>query len=750
MLVLSRVYARLVSLVDGLNPQQQAAVVHEGTPLLVVAGAGSGKTRVLTRRIAYLMAERGAAPFEILAITFTNKAAAEMKERVAELVGERARSMWVSTFHSACVRILRQEAVRLGYSNSFTIYDSSDSLRLLSTIMKDMHLDSKQYTPRAVHAMISAAKNELMGPADFQLQASDAFAQIVAEIFALYQRRLQSANAMDFDDLIGKTVDVLQRYPEARNRYRSRFKHVLVDEYQDTNHAQYILVRELVGTVHESMPIAELCVVGDADQSIYAFRGANIRNILQFEEDYPSATTILLEQNYRSTQNILGAANAVISNNPGRKEKNLWSQEGAGAPITGYLAESEHDEAGFIGREINRMRDESESQPGDTAIFYRTNAQSRVFEETFMRMAIPYKVVGGVRFYERKEVKDFLGYLRVLVNAEDEVSLRRIINTPKRGIGDRALEVIDEYAKSSDISFWSALTQARQAPGIPARAAGSIGDFVTLIEEMRTLVEAKVRPSVIAQAVLEQSGLLSELQNSEDPQDEGRIENLEELVSVATEYEEGEVEDGEEISLLGFLEQVSLVADSDQIPDGENHGGVVTLMTLHTAKGLEFPTVFLTGMEEGIFPHSRTLGDPSEIEEERRLAYVGLTRARKRLYLSRSEYRSSWGAPMYNPPSRFLAEIPEELVTWNEVRASSSTSTRTLAPRSFGPPPKATRKRTTETVSLAPGDRVSHDTFGLGTVVEVSGDGDRAQATINFGSAGEKRLLLRYAPVEKL
>ena len=739
-----------MSLVDGLNPQQQAAVVHEGTPLLVVAGAGSGKTRVLTRRIAYLMANRGVAPYEILAITFTNKAAAEMKERVADLVGDRARSMWVSTFHSACVRILRQEAVRLGYSNSFTIYDSSDSLRLLSVIMKDMHLDTKQYTPRAVHSMISTAKNELMGPADFQLQAADAFQHIVAEIFALYQRRLQSANAMDFDDLIGKTVEVLQRFPEARNRYRSRFKHVLVDEYQDTNHAQYILVRELVGTPHESMGLAELCVVGDADQSIYAFRGANIRNILQFEEDYPNATTIMLEQNYRSTQNILGAANAVISNNPGRKDKNLWSEEGAGAPITGYLAESDHDEAGFVGREINRLRDESESLPGDTAIFYRTNAQSRIFEETFMRMAIPYKVVGGVRFYERKEVKDFLGYLRVLVNSEDEISLRRIINTPKRGIGDRALEGIDEHAKNSAISFWSALCQAGSAPGIPARAAGSIRDFVTLIEELRTLVEAKVRPSVIAQAVLEQSGLLVELQNSQDPQDEGRIENLEELVSVAAEYEEGEVEDGEEISLLGFLEQVSLVADSDQIPEGEDHGGVVTMMTLHTAKGLEFPTVFLTGMEEGIFPHSRTLGDPAEIEEERRLAYVGLTRARKRLYLSRSEYRSSWGAPMYNPPSRFLQEIPEDLIAWNEIQRSSSVTTRSSAPRTFGPPPKATGKRTSETIALIAGDRVSHDTFGLGTVVEVSGEGDRAQATIDFGSAGEKRLLLRYAPVEKL
>lgn len=742
-----------MSLVEGLNPQQQAAVVHEGTPLLVVAGAGSGKTRVLTRRIAYLMANRGAAPFEILAITFTNKAAAEMKERVADLVGDRARSMWVSTFHSACVRILRQEASRLGYSNSFTIYDSSDSVRLLTVIMKDMNLDSKQYTPRAVQGLISSAKNELMGPADFQLQATDAFQQIVAEIFAVYQRRLQSANAMDFDDLIGKTVDVLQRFPEARNRYRSRFRHVLVDEYQDTNHAQYILIRELVGTPYEAMPMAELCVVGDADQSIYAFRGANIRNILQFEEDYQNATTILLEQNYRSTQNILGAANAVIANNSGRKEKNLWSQEGAGAPITGYLAESDHDEAGFIGREINRLRDENLSNPGDTAIFYRTNAQSRLFEETFMRMAIPYKVVGGVRFYERKEVKDFLGYLRVLVNPEDEISLRRIINTPKRGIGDRALEIIDSHAKNSAISFWSALNQLDHSSDIAARSAASIRDFVALIDQMRTLVEAKVRPSVIAQAVLEQSGLLTELQNSQDPQDEGRIENLEELISVATEYEEGEVDDGEEISLLGFLEQVSLVADSDQIPDGEDHGGVATMMTLHTAKGLEFPTVFLTGMEEGIFPHSRTLGDPAEIEEERRLAYVGLTRARQRLYLSRAEYRSSWGAPMYNPPSRFLSEIPEELVTWNEVQRSSSMTTRTSglgSPRSFGPPPKATGKRTSETIALSVGDRVSHDTFGLGTVTEVSGDGDRAQATINFGTAGEKRLLLRYAPVEKL
>ena len=737
-----------MSLLEGLNPPQREAVIHQGSPLLVVAGAGSGKTRVLTRRIAYLLGERGVAPYEVLAITFTNKAAAEMKERVADLVGDRAKAMWVSTFHSACVRILRQEASRLGYSNSFTIYDSSDSVRLLTVIIREMNLDAKQYAARAIAGIISAAKNELQGPADYRNSTTNHFEEIIAEIFAMYQKRLGAANAMDFDDLIGKTVEVLQRFPEARARYRSRFRHILVDEYQDTNHAQYILVRELVGTIEDGFPLAELCVVGDADQSIYAFRGANIRNILQFEEDYPNARTVLLEQNYRSTQNILSAANAVISNNEGRKDKNLWSQEGAGEAITGYVAENEHEEADFVVSEIRRLRDSGESKPGDTAIFYRTNAQSRIFEETFLRSAIPYKVVGGVRFYERKEVKDFLGYLRVLVNPEDEISLRRIINTPKRGIGDRALDIIDQHAASAGISFWRALCDAKNAASIPSRSLIAINDFIHLLDSLRTLVEARTKPSVIAQAVLEQSGLLAELVNSADPQDEGRVENLQELVSVATEYEESEVDDGEEISLSGFLEEVSLVADSDQIPDGEDHGGVVTMMTLHTAKGLEFPTVFLTGMEEGIFPHSRTLGERSEIEEERRLAYVGLTRARQRLYLSRSEYRSSWGAPTYNPPSRFLAEIPESVISWNTV--TSSLKPRTSAPRSFGPPPRATGKKVESTIVLEVGDRVSHDTFGLGKVVAVNGSGDRAEATIDFGSSGEKRLLLRYAPVERL
>ena len=736
------------ALLEGLNTEQRKAVVHQGSPLLVVAGAGSGKTRVLTRRIAYLLAARSVAPYEVLAITFTNKAAAEMKERVADLVGNPAKSMWVSTFHSACVRILRQEASRLGYSNSFTIYDSSDSVRLLTIIIRELNLDSKQYSARAVHGIISAAKNELVGPADYANRTTNHFEEVIAEIFALYQKRLVAANAMDFDDLIGKTVEVLQRFPEARARYRSRFKHILVDEYQDTNHAQYLMIRELVGVPEENFPIAELCVVGDADQSIYAFRGANIRNILQFEADYPNAKTILLEQNYRSTQNILSAANSVISKNEGRKEKNLWSQEGEGELITGFVAESEHDEAEFVVGEIRKLRDAAISNPGDTAIFYRTNAQSRAFEEAFLRSGIPYKVVGGVRFYERKEVKDFLGYLRVLVNPEDEVSLRRIINTPKRGIGDRALDVIDLHSATTGFSFWQSLCDARNAVGIPSRSLIAINDFIHLLDNLRTLVDAKTKPSIIAQAVLEQSGLLAELANSADPQDEGRVENLQELVSVAAEYEVSELGEDEEISLAGFLEDVSLVADSDQIPDGADHGGVVTMMTLHTAKGLEFPTVFLTGMEEGIFPHSRTLGERTEIEEERRLAYVGLTRARKRLYLSRCEYRSSWGAPTYNPPSRFIAEIPDELIDWKTP--TSSLKSLTPSARSFGPPPRATGKKVESTITLEVGDRVSHDTFGLGKVVAVSGSGDQAQATIDFGSSGEKRLLLRYAPVERL
>jgi len=694
------------------------------------------------------MAERGVEPFEILAITFTNKAAGEMKERVAALVGKRAKAIWVSTFHSACVRILRQEATRLGFSTSYSIYDQADSVRLVTLVMRDLNLDQKRYNPRAVAALISNAKNELLGPADYRNATTNHFEEIVAEVYAIYQQRLTSANAMDFDDLIMKTVEVLQKFPDARARYRHRFKHILVDEYQDTNHAQYILIRELVGTDREGIPAAELCVVGDADQSIYGFRGATIRNILQFEEDYPDATTILLEQNYRSTQNILSAANAVITKNESRKEKNLWSDAGSGSKLVGFVAENEHHEAEFVRDELYKLSDTGKSRYGDTAIFYRTNAQSRVFEEIFMRAGVPYKVVGGVRFYERKEVKDLLAYLRVLVNPDDEVSLRRIINTPKRGIGDRALDSIDDLAKRDTISFWQALSRSTSTELSP-RANSSIQAFVSMMTALQVLVEANRPPSTIAAAILEQSGLLEELRASHDPQDEVRVENLEELVAVIEEYEERIVGEGETPTLGGFLEEVSLVADADEIPEGEDHGGVVTLMTLHTAKGLEFPTVFLTGMEEGVFPHSRTLGEKKELEEERRLAYVGLTRARERLYLSRAEYRSAWGAPNYNPPSRFLDEIPENLIDWNKSASGFASPPITRKKFPSPPPPRATGKQS-NSLQLAIGDRVSHDTFGLGTVISVSGEGEKAEATINFGSYGEKRLLLRYAPVDKL
>jgi DNA helicase-2/ATP-dependent DNA helicase PcrA len=738
-------------LLAGLNPQQQKAVIHEGAPLLVVAGAGSGKTRVLTRRIAYLMAARGVKPYEILAITFTNKAAGEMKERVTELVGPIAKSMWVSTFHSACVRLLRQEIERLGYSSTFSIYDSADSQKLISRVMESLNLDPKRYPARQFQSLISNAKNELQTPYQYLSAAQNQFETIVADVYTLYEKRLKQANALDFDDLIMKTVQVLQQFPETKARFRSRFRHILVDEYQDTNHAQYMLVKELTGSEGDGFPVAELCVVGDADQSIYGFRGATIRNILQFEVDYPSAATVLLEQNYRSTQNILNAANAVITQNESRKEKNLWSDAGAGAPLVGYVAESEYDEAEFVKSEIRSLQDMGHSNPGDTAVFYRTNAQSRIFEEIFMRAAIPYKVVGGLRFYERKEVKDLLAYLRVLANPDDEVSLRRIINFPKRGIGDRALEEVELFADAQGISFWQALLRVTEATAVPNKAAHSIGTFTAMLTALSVLVEAKTKPSVIIEAVLEQSGLLTELEASTDPQDEVRVENLKELVSASMEYEERpfeELGEDEEISLSGFLEKVSLVADADEIPDGEDHGGVVTLMTLHTAKGLEFPTVFLTGMEDGIFPHARTLDDPKEIEEERRLAYVGLTRAEKRLYISRAEYRLTFGTPKYNPGSRFLDEIPTTLIEWkNETRSSSSSGSSGLRRRTpTTPPPRATGK-TSSAMVLTVGQRVSHDTFGLGTVVALAGEGDKSEATINFGQYGEKRLLLRYAPV---
>jgi DNA helicase-2/ATP-dependent DNA helicase PcrA len=735
--------SRVAALLDGLNPQQRAAVVHAGGPLLIVAGAGSGKTRVLTHRIGYLLAERNARPGEILAITFTNKAAGEMKERVGQLVGAASRAMWVSTFHSACVRILRSEAKRLGFGSSFSIYDSADSQRLLTLVARDLDLDTKRFTPRMLAAAIGNLKNELIDWETARSQASNAIEKEVAEVYASYQQRLRQANALDFDDLIGTTVDLLRAFPDVAEHYRRRFRHILVDEYQDTNHAQYALVRELVGPSDVELPPGELCVVGDADQSIYAFRGATIRNILDFEEDYPNATVILLEQNYRSTQVILSAANAVIARNPARKAKRLWTDSGDGEKIVGYVADNEHDEAAFVAQEVDRLQDAREARPCDVAVFYRTNAQSRVFEEVFIRVGMPYKVVGGVRFYERREVRDLLSYLRTVANPADTVSLRRILNVPKRGIGDRAEACIAALADRERIGFADALRRAEEAPGIATRSLKAVQDFVTLLDGLEEA--AADGPVALLEAAMARTGYAAELTDSSDPQDETRLENLHELVGVAREYEE-RVGGG---TLAEFLEQVALVADADEVPDPDESGGVVTLMTLHSAKGLEFPVVFLTGMEDGVFPHMRSLGDSREMEEERRLAYVGITRARERLYVSRATVRSAWGQTSYNPASRFLEELPPELVEWQRqpepamARVANTVIARGGSRRAgagLRPVP-----------SLAPGDRVTHDVFGLGTVVATAGMGEGAEATIGFGGeVGTKRLLLRYAPVEKL
>jgi DNA helicase-2/ATP-dependent DNA helicase PcrA len=758
-------------LLDGLNDPQRAAVTHRGAPLLIVAGAGSGKTRVLTNRIAYLLAAGDVHPGEILAITFTNKAAGEMKERVATLVGGRARVMWVSTFHSACVRILRAEHEHAGLKSTFSIYDADDSRRLMTLVARELDLDPKRFPARGLAAQVSNLKNELIDPETAAAQASGPQQRTIAEAYALYQQRLGEAQALDFDDLIMRTVRLLQKHPLVADSYRRRFRHVLVDEYQDTNHAQYMLIKELVGDS------GELCVVGDADQSIYAFRGATIRNIMEFERDYPEARTILLEQNYRSTQTILSAANAVIDRNTERKPKRLWSEEGAGEQIVGYVADTEHAEADWAAREIDRLCDDHGFRPADVAVFYRTNAQSRVFEEVFIRFGLPYKVVGGVRFYERKEVRDALGYLRAVANPDDTVNIRRVLNTPRRGIGERAEACVEALASRERISFGAALTRVDEAIGVSTRAANSIKDFVVLLDSVREQA-ATAPPEEILEALLQRSGYLAELEESLDPQDAGRVENLQELVSVAREYTERAAAADEEATLAGFLEQVALVADADQIPsDDPDHQGVVTLMTLHTAKGLEFPVVFLTGLEDGVFPHLRSLGDKRELEEERRLAYVGITRARQRLYLSRAVTRSAWGQPQYNPASRFLEELPEDLVRWERTDASYTSwsggggvggraSAVERNTRFVGGTPKAAQlaerlgldasKLSTaselakaDVPALVAGDRITHQRYGMGRVTAVEGYGARAQAQVDFGDQ-VMWIVLRHAPIQKL
>lgn len=765
-------------LLAGLNPNQRDAVMHEQGPLLVVAGAGSGKTRVLTNRIAYLIGVRNVSPFEILAITFTNKAADEMRQRVAKLIGPVAAKMWVSTFHSACVRILRRDAHRLGFGSSFTIYDQQDAVRLAQFVLRDMNVDPKKFPPKAVHATISAAKNDLIDVAAYQARAANIYERRIGEIYAEYQKRLLSASAMDFDDLLVQTVHLLRTEPEVLEHYQRRFKHVLVDEYQDTNKAQNELVL-MLGAKHRNVT-----VVGDSDQSVYRFRGADIRNILEFEEAFPDTRVVVLDQNYRSTQNILDAANAVISNNLGRKPKHLWTDQGDGLPITRYHAEDERDEASWITREMSRLRVTDDKRWGDMAIFYRTNAMSRVLEEQLVRVGIPYKVVGGTKFYDRKEIKDIVAYIRVLTNSADEVSIKRIINVPKRGVGDTSVGRIDAWARSHGRSFSEALPHAEEA-GLSGRSLSGVRSFLDLMDQLRAVEGG---PGAVIQAVLDRTGYVAELEAENTVESAGRLENLSELVGQAKDY----------TSLEEFLETVSLVADSDELTDDDSQ---VILMTLHTAKGLEFPVVFLTGLEDGVFPHIRSLGEPDELEEERRLAYVGITRARQRLYLTHAWCRSLFGSTQYNPVSRFVAEIPPALLAnigetkrssggpswsggsfgrdrgesggdeWGATgrswgRRRSEDDDGVPSGRTFGGGARANRDhivdaamqagqaspaKTTgaETLGLQVGDDIVHNRYGEGRITELIGEGDKTTAVVAFPSFGEKRFLLAFTPLKK-
>ena len=735
-------------LLDGLNPVQREAVVHDDGPLLVIAGAGSGKTRVLTHRIAHLIREGGVSPFEILAITFTNKAAQEMRERVGALVGPVAQKMWVSTFHSACVRILRRDADKLGYPKSFTIYDQADAVRLTGYVIRDLNLDTKRFPPRTVHAVISAAKNDHLGVDAYTQRANVIYERKIADVYKEYQARLLKAGAMDFDDLLSVTVTLFQQFPDVLEHYRRRFRHVLVDEYQDTNAVQNELVL-LLSAEHRNV-----CVVGDSDQSIYRFRGADIANILEFEEAFPDATVILLEQNYRSTQTILDAANAVIANNMGRKPKELWTDQGGGEAIARFHAEDEVDEAQWVVRQMSKLHEVGDSRWGDMAIFYRTNAQSRVLEDSLMRAGIPYRVIGGTRFYDRREVKDALAYLRAVVNPADEVSVKRVLNVPKRGVGDSTVGRLDSYATGHGVTFSETLRRADDA-GASGRAQRGIEAFLQVIDTAADRLEEG--PARVLEALLDGSGYVAELQAEHSVEAEGRLENLAELLGAAAEFD----------TVDAFLEQVSLVADTDELDADESYA---VLMTLHSAKGLEFPNVFIIGLEDGVFPHLRSLGEPDELEEERRLAYVGITRARERLHLTHAWSRMLFGSTQYNPPSRFLDEIPANLVTtiegrrrpsrssgsgWGDDRWSGGGSGRRssegrdriveAAMRPRGPTPSGA-----DAMGLKVGDDVRHSKWGEGVILDIEGGGDKTEAVVRFPEVGEKRLLLAWAPLEKV
>ena len=867
-------------LLDGLNEQQSEAVRYYGPALLIAAGAGSGKTRVLTRRIAYIMSVGGVWPSQILAITFTNKAAAEMKQRLETLIGPVAQHMWVSTFHSACVRILRRDGGKIGLKSGFSIYDTADQTRLIKIICTEMNIDVKRYTPRSILSRISDYKNNLQdwrtqlkehapqfqpGARNISMGSFSDVEEMYACVYAEYQYRLAAANAVDFDDLIMRTVELLHGNPEVADYYHHRFRYILVDEYQDTNHAQYVLVRELAGVDNGQRPEpgavgagkngpAWITVVGDSDQSIYAFRGADIRNIQDFEEDFPNAKTIMLEQNYRSTQTILDAANKVIAGNPGRKPKKLWTALGKGDKIVGYAADNAQQEAAWIATEIARLAAEEGFSYADIAIMYRANAQSRSLEEAMINAGIPYQLVGGTKFYERKEVKDAMAYVQAIANPDDDVNLRRILNVPKRGLGARAESILSTYAGEHRTSFWGALEHLQDMEGVPTRTAKLLRDFHELMSGLRAFaMENDSKPSEIVAEVLDKSGLLAELKKSTDPQDQTRVENLSQLQSVAAEFEQNTPD----ASLNGFLETTALVADSDQLPDEGEDTGKVTMMTLHTAKGLEYPVVFLTGMEQGTFPHSRSLENESELEEERRLAYVGITRARQILYVTRAAVRAQWGQAAEMMPSQFLDDIPEDLIDWKRRETSSErvrggwgdddefssfeddadssygshgwgsaarrwsesdsessygsssygsygsygssrsygSKSRSYGSSSYsgysgsrygssngsGKSGKVTTKRMRKQLldqvahasatakstasggsansaasksglsvaDLHVGDRITHDQYGMGKVVDVQDKGRNSVITVDFGSSGTKRLLLRVAPTQK-
>ncbi|WP_026691227.1 DNA helicase PcrA [Alteribacter aurantiacus] len=751
-------------LLSGLNPEQQKAVKHGVGPLLIMAGAGSGKTRVLTHRIAYLLGEKGVAPWSVLAITFTNKASREMKERIGKIIGgPGAEDIWISTFHSMCVRMLRRDVDRLGINRNFTILDGSDQVTVMKRLMKEQNIDTKKFEPRSILGSISSAKNELKTPKEYAKTANGPYENTVEKLYVAYQKELKKNSAMDFDDLIMQTIELFKKVPEVLEFYQRKFQYVMVDEYQDTNRAQYMLVKMLADR-HKN-----ICVVGDSDQSIYRWRGADIQNILSFEKDYPNATVIMLEQNYRSTKTILKAANDVIQNNSNRKAKNLWTENDDGDKLAFYEADNEHDEAQHIVGKVKEMIDSGKYTESDIAVLYRTNAQSRVIEEMFVKSNLNYTIVGGTKFYDRKEIKDVLAYLRVMANPDDDISLRRIINVPKRGIGASTLVKIEQFAAMQDVSIYRALQDVHEI-GLSARAANALREF---IGQLTNWVQMQDYLSVteLVEELLEKTGYRAMLKNDKSLESESRLENIDEFLSVTQDFEKS----NEDKSLVAFLTDLALIADIDKVDDDEeeNNQEQIILMTLHSAKGLEFPVVFLIGMEEGVFPHSRSLMEEVEMEEERRLAYVGITRAEKELYLSRARMRTLYGRTNMNPASRFLSEIPEDLLdSIKEEKAQpawmkTSRSSGAQAPRSFGQPGRApnasmgagrtgrTQMRTSTTTtggdsfSWQVGDKAAHKKWGTGTVVSMKGDGDKVELDIAFPEVGVKRLFAKFAPITK-